>query len=122
MSVTPILGITEFVEGQDEPDVTINEAWAILEAIAVGRVEDKDLDDEPASPVDGQMWIVAETPSSASAWADEANNLALRINSAWKFIDVTGLFGLQVYVVDEDQFYYYAGDSIGWVGLGFPSS
>lgn len=114
MSTTPLLGITEMEANQAQPEVIFNEALRKLEAVSPLQAHDKDLTAPPASPADGDRYIVGG--SSTGVWADHDNQIALAINGAWHFI--VPIAGWICYVEDEGLYYQFTpGSPTGWVAM-----
>lgn len=55
----------------------------MLGAVVGLSVISRTLDTPPASPANGDRYIVGSAPTGA--WAGQAGNIALRINGAWTF-------------------------------------
>lgn len=111
MSLTPLLGITELEASQAQPEVTINTALRILEAMSPLQVLDRDLNTPPGSPIDGDRYLVAGAPTGA--WTGHTDQIALNLNGTWTFL--TPRAGWRAYVEDEDLFIQYvAGSPSGW--------
>jgi len=72
------------------------------------QVLDKDLNDPPAVPAEGDRYIVGGTPTGL--WTDHAQSIAWYDGAAWQFD--TPEEGWFVYVADEATFYLYA--SAAW--------
>jgi hypothetical protein len=71
--------------GQDGKENTVNEAIATLSVLTVGSAISIS-NAPPVTPIEGQLYIVGDTPTGA--WAAKPNQLAVaRANSAggWKF-------------------------------------
>ena len=79
-------------------------------------VIDKDLATPPVSPVDGDRYIVAASPTGA--WAGQANSIAWYYNAAWVFDVPTE--GFKTWVKDENKFYTFDGTS--WAALDMLTS
>lgn len=111
MSTTPILGITELAAAQAQPELVINEALRKLEAVAQLAALDRDLATPPASPADGDRYIV---PAGATgAWSGQQNRVALNISGTWHFL--VPLDGWRCWLADEQVYVQYAGGSPdGW--------
>lgn len=110
-TTTPILGITEAQAGQAQLHLTINEALRILEAVAELVVISKTTTVPPASPSDGDRYILNDSPTGV--WAGQNNNVALCIGSTWVFIPPR--IGWRAYVTDEAiQVEYVSGSPSGW--------
>ncbi len=109
MAVTNNLGITLVEQAQAQKEVTVNEAITILDSALGGGVIDKDLNTPPGSPVEGNRYIVAASPTGA--WSGKAKNIAFYFNGGWRFI--APVEGLQAWVNDEDTLYFYDGSN--WI-------
>lgn len=82
-STTPRLGLPNLFAAQAQREITINEAFAILDALVHGVV-DGEANDPPASADDGQCWIVGSQPTGD--WASHAGQIACRQSGAWLFV------------------------------------
>lgn len=96
MAITHNLGITLLEQAQAQKEVTINQAIAVLDAAFGPSVLDKDLATPPASPAEGDRYLVASAPTDV--WAGKANYLTY-YDSGWRFIAPKE--GLTVWVADE---------------------
>jgi hypothetical protein len=104
---TPRLGAPELVSAQAIPETTVNEAVRYLEqGASFFIVKDKDIDDPPGAPADGDAYIV-HTASPTGAWTGWGGRIAIRVNTAWE--DITPIEGMFAYVQDENKLYYYNG-------------
>lgn len=85
-----------------------------LDALVQCHVKDKDLATPPASPADGDCYIVAASPTGA--WAGQAGKLARysTVTSGWEFF--TPKEGWRAGVEDENTDYRHDGSS--WVISG----
>jgi hypothetical protein len=111
MSLSPLLGITEMEASQAQPELIVNEAIRKLEAVSPLQVLDRDLSTPPASPADGDRYIVGGSPTGD--WAGQQNNVALNINGVWHFL--TPRPGWLAYVEDEALRYeFIPGSPTGW--------
>jgi hypothetical protein len=101
------LALPFLYEGQARKEVTYNEAISMLDAFVLCRVLDKDLTAPPASPVNGDIYLV---PASATgAWVSADAQIAFWLTSAgaWQFF--TMLSGAEVWVDDEKRPYRFDG-------------
>jgi len=81
---------------QAQKHVTVNEALTRMDALAQLRVQSR-IADVPASPVDGQTYIV---PVGATGlWAGQDHRVALYLNGGWEFVDA--LNGWTAWVIDQ---------------------
>src|SRR6185503_17292140 len=87
----------------------MNDNLIRADALTQLAVKDKDLSAPPGSPVDGDRYIVAGSPTGA--WTGHTKEIALFINLAWRFYAPKE--GWTAWVNDEDVFYVYNGSSGG---------
>jgi hypothetical protein len=100
------------IEGaQAQKHVTHNEALRILDTIVQLSVLDRDLNAPPASPSEGQRWIVKASPVPTGAWTSHGNQIAAWQDSAWFFSSPKT--GWIAYVVDEGALLAWNGTA--WV-------
>ena len=104
MATTNNLGITLLEQSQAQKEVTINQAFSMLDAMVTKSVVDKDLATPPSSPVVGVLYIVAASPTGA--WTGKATSLAY-FDQVWRFI--TPPTGTRVWVQDEASDYLFNG-------------
>lgn len=110
MATTPNLGITLVEQSQAQKEVTINQAFSVLDAFVGRAVVDKDLATPPASPVPSTLYIVAASPTDA--WAGKATHLAY-FDQVWRFIAPQS--GMRLWVQDESLDYRFNGTA--WVAI-----
>lgn len=110
MATTQNLGITLVEQAQAQKEVTINQAFSVLDAFVGRSVVDKDLATPPASPTPSALYIVAASPTGA--WAGKATHLAY-FDQVWRFIAPQN--GMKVYVQDEALEYQFIGSA--WSAL-----
>ncbi|HET7409350.1 MAG TPA: DUF2793 domain-containing protein [Paracoccaceae bacterium] len=84
MSDTPRFAMPLLDAAQAQKHVTVNEALARADALAAGRVERRDLAVPPASPADGEAFIVDQ--GASGDWAGHEGALALFLNGGWEFV------------------------------------
>ncbi|MCJ2080652.1 DUF2793 domain-containing protein [Methylobacterium sp. J-090] len=103
---TPHLALPLLAGGQAGKHVTHNEALLALDALIHLACRDKDVSEPPASPADGDRYlVVAQNPTGA--WAGLSGQVAVFGDGVW-----TGLVprsGWLAYVADEDAFYRFDG-------------
>ncbi len=104
MTTTPHMDVTLLEASQSQKEVTVNEALYRLDALLNCGAKDKDLATPPASPSEGDVYIVAA--SATDDWAGEDGNIAY-FEQIWRF--VTPLEGMTLWVNDEDMLYVYDG-------------
>ena len=85
MDQSPRLSLPFIMPGQAQKHITHNEAIQALDALVQASVESRSLAAPPASPLEGECWLV---PSGASGdWAGHATELASWQAGAWLFLD-----------------------------------
>jgi len=95
---------------QAQKHVTHNEALRILDGLVQLSVLDRDLTAPPASPTDGDRYIVGS--SAIGEWAGWDLNVALWTDGAW--LRLPPRSGWRAWVEDEGLLLVY--DGAGWVG------
>src|SRR5579875_2895752 len=108
---TPRLALPYIVQGQAQKEVTHNDALVRLDALIDLYILDRDLSAPPASPSDGDAYIVGASPSGA--WAGQAGNIAYLIDGGWRFY--VPVKGLVAYIADEQKMLVFTAS--GWVDL-----
>ena len=83
MTNTPNLNLPYLLAAQSQKHVTHNEALRALDAVVQLTVLDRNLAAPPVTPIDGDRYIVAASPTGA--WAGQANNIAAYQDAAWLF-------------------------------------
>ncbi|SHF15352.1 Protein of unknown function [Ruegeria intermedia] len=95
---------------QAQKHVTHNEALRILDGLVQLSVLDRDLATPPASPADGDRYIVAS--GASGDWAGWDLNVALWTDGAW--LRLPPRIGWRAWVEDEGLLLVH--DGAGWVG------
>ena len=85
-STTPRLGLPNLFTAQAQKEMTVNEAFALIDALLHPVVEGM-ANDPPASPVEGECWIVNGQPTGD--WANDAGKIACRQAGNWLFATPT---------------------------------
>ena len=83
MSTTPRLLLPHILVNQSQKEVTHNDALNRLDALVGLAVESLDLGAPPATPNEGETWIVGA--SASGAWAGQEGMLAQWLAAAWAF-------------------------------------
>lgn len=109
MTDTANLALPFIAAAQAQKHVTHNEALRILDTLVQLTVLDRDLAAPPASPVEGQRWIVAASP--VDAWAGHADDIAAWQDGAWQFS--TPQTGWVAFVIDEGTLLVWNGSAWG---------
>lgn len=109
MAITTNLALTLVSQSQSQKEVTVNNALNIIDAILNTGARDKDLATPPSNPAEGDLYIVAGSPTGA--WIGHAGDIAYYLNGAWAFLDPNE--GFYIWVNDEDALYVF--DGTHWV-------
>ena len=112
MSNSPNLNLPYLQEAQAQKHVTVNDALRILDALVNIRIADKDLNAPPASPADGERYIVAA--AATGLWAGKDGQIAAFQDGAWMFYAPAA--GWLAWVADEAQLYGHNGSA--WIAVG----
>ncbi len=81
---TPILGLPLILPAQAQKHVTHNEALRLLDILVQLTVLDRDLNAAPATPTEGDRYIVGPNPTGV--WAGQAGRIAAFWGGIWLFI------------------------------------
>ncbi|MBC2837144.1 DUF2793 domain-containing protein [Paragemmobacter straminiformis] len=81
---TPILGLPLILPAQAQKHVTHNEALRLLDILVQLAVLDRDLAAPPATPAEGDRYIVAASPTGA--WSGQAGRIAAFWGGIWVFL------------------------------------
>ena len=95
---TTRLNLPLIAEAQAQKHVTHNEALSDLDTLVQLTVQDRDLNTPPASPAEGDAWIVAA--SATGEWAGHDGEIAAFRNGGWVFHAPQE--GFRAWVADED--------------------
>ena len=114
MSTTesPNLLLPYIVPAQAQKHVTHNEAVRALDAIVQLAVLDRDLAVAPATPSDGDRYIVAS--AATGAWAGQSGRIAAFQDGAWAFMPPRE--GWVAWAADEDALLVFNG--VAWSTSG----
>jgi len=117
---TAKLGLFFLVVGQSNKEITVNEALAVFDALSAGVVVDKDLTAPPASPTDGDVYIIANTGTATGLWAGKEKNFGIWLEESNNYFYVTPTAGQEVFIADELKTYRYNG-TLFVPGYGYSS-
>ncbi len=84
MSQTSRLGLPFIEPGQAQKELFHNEALRLIDVALAAAVETVGANAPPASPADGQCFIVGPAPTGA--WAGQANAIAGYAAGGWRFV------------------------------------
>lgn len=105
MDQTPNIGLPYIMPSQAQKHVTHNESLGRLDAVVQLSVIDRDLATPPASPADGDRYVVAAAPTGA--WTGQQDNVAAWQDGAWTFLSPRP--GWMAWVADEAALVYWSG-------------
>lgn len=108
MTDTTHLDITELEQNQGQPEVTINEALAVLDCAALLNVID--IRTSPPSHTEGNVYLIGAT-GATGAWSGQEDKIACSIGAAWHYLNPVE--GWEIRDRDTNSRYLY--DSTGWV-------
>ena len=83
MTNSPNLNLPYLLAAQSQKHVTHNEALRALDCVVQLTVLDRNLAAPPATPAEGDRYIVAASPTGA--WAGQTNTIAAFQDAAWLF-------------------------------------
>ena len=108
MEQTANLELPYIMPSQAQKHVTHNEAVRSLDALVQLAVLDRDLPDPPASPNDGERYLVA--PGGTDAWTGRDGQIAAWQDGAWAYFAPKA--GWLAWVADEERLIAF--DGAGW--------
>lgn len=114
MSFTTILNMPLLTPGL-AGHIPHNEALIILDAIVGGSVIEYKLDTAPASPANGDMYVIDSSVTSGDLWEGHEDNIAIWYENAWHY--VTPATGLRVFILATVPFWAYYSSST-WSAVG----
>ena len=112
--ITTHLLLPYILAAQAQKHVTHNEALRLLDAIVQLSVLDRDLTAPPASPADGDRYIVAS--AATGLWAGWDLNVATWVDGVW--MRLVPRSGWQAWIADETTFFVWNGSI--WKSVGVP--
>lgn len=113
--VTPNLALPYILAAQAQKHVTHNEFIRALDAIVQIAVRSRTVAAPPATPADGDRYLV---PAAATgAWAGHTSTIAAYQDAAWAFYAARE--GWLTWVSDEDKLFAF--DGTNWIAAVSPS-
>ena len=116
MSDTPNLVLPYLAASQAQKHVTHNEALSLIDGLIQLSVNSRVLTTPPVSPLDGDRYLVATSPTGD--WAGQSGTLALHMEGAWRF--VTPRKGWRLWVEAENVLLVFNGTA--WIAPPLPTS
>ena len=102
-SSSPRFSLPVLSVGQSQKEFSVNQAHALLDAL-LHLVVQGEADDPPASPAEGECWIIGSAPTGS--WSGQAGRLAAFEAGTWLFVAPTE--GLRAFDATDGQFVRYA--------------
>jgi len=103
-SATPRYSLPLLFSGQSQKEFYVNEAHALADALLHAACEGV-ASDPPASPADGEAWLVGD--GASGAWAGKDGNLACYQSGNWLFAAAND--GMHVFDRSTGQTLLYRG-------------
>lgn len=102
MESSPRLQLPYLQPAQAQKHVTANEAFRMLDAVVNAQIASATTDQQPAAPVDGEAYIIPDTPSGTDWSSFQPGSVAAFQDGAWREISPTA--GWRVWVADSETF------------------
>lgn len=101
-SISGRFGLPFLFAGQAQKEFYINKALATIDALLHPLVEGES-DTQPATPVDGECWLIGSTPSGD--WSGNAGYIACRQADSWIFVQPRD--GLRIFdkALEQERFF-----------------
>jgi hypothetical protein len=99
MAISPLYQIPLLDEGAEGAAATVNIGLIILDIMSRASVIDRDLTAPPGSPADGDLYIVAASPTGA--WTGHATDYAMYSTVAGGWLFAPRKTGKVVWIEDE---------------------
>lgn len=116
MEQSPRLSLSYVAPAQAQKHVTVNETFRRLDALVQMTVKSRNVAGEPASPAEGDGYILPASPSGA-VWDNfTAGDFAFYQDGAW--VSVTSVEGMRAYVADEGDMVAFDGAAWSPIALG----
>jgi Protein of unknown function (DUF2793) len=115
MSDTTHLTLPLIEAAQAQKHVTHNEALAMIDGLLQLAVKSRALTEPPATPVDGDRYLVAAAPTGL--WSGQSGKLAQYLAGLWQFRSPRE--GWRMWVDDENLFLVFDGGT--WASIGVPN-
>lgn len=106
-TTTPRAALPLLAAAQAQKHITHNDALLQLDALLFARFLSRNLSTPPATPADGDAYLVKATASGA--WTGQNGQIAYASGGVWRF--TAPFTGLTAYVVDEAKLVIFNGTS-----------
>lgn len=106
-TATPRLALPFLQAGQAQKEITHNEALQRLDALVQPVALSATLATPPASPMEGQCWIVAS--AAVGDWAGRSAQLAQWTGGGWRFAQPSN--GWRIWVTDQAEEWFFQSGS-----------
>ena len=110
---SPRLGLDYVMAAQAQKHVTVNESFRTLDSLVQTCVQSRVTDEQPASPSDGDLYILTSARSGEQWSLMAEKNLAAFRDGEWS--EIPAFDGLVVLISDEAIFVFF--DGSGWVDV-----
>lgn len=107
---------TGWTLGEDGWEAGADYNWLLIDTLLQGRVMSVGLNTPPATPNDGECYIIGTAPTGV--WSGFANGIAIRDSGTWTVI--VPLEGWKIYDRATEQDYQYTGTA--WAVYAIPSA
>lgn len=120
MEQSPRLSLSYVAPSQAQKHVTVNETFRRLDALVQAVVRSRTTTAEPASPAEGDAYIIPASATGAVWSAFDEGGLAAYQDGAWA--QIAPFEGLRAWVADDDELVVFNGADWGALAGGGGSS
>jgi len=104
---SPNLGLSLVMPAQAQKHVTVNESLLKLDALVQPIAQSRSVTVQPASPGEGQAWLIPDGASGADWALMAAHSIAVFRDGFWT--EIIPREGWQLYLIDEAQSVTFSG-------------
>lgn len=116
MEQSPRLSLSYLAPSQAQKHVTVNETFRRLDQLVQLTVRSRNTSAEPASPADGDAYILPASPTGTSWASYSENNIAVFQDGAWG--EFAAVEGWRAYVADEAALTTFNGNAWAAISSG----
>lgn len=116
MESSPRLSLAYLSPQQAQKHVTVNEALRRLDALVSLAVRSRSLAAQPATPAEGDAYILPAAPSGAAWGAFAPGDIAAFQDGAWA--NIAPVEGLRAFVIDEALLFVFTAGAWNSIGGG----